>query len=400
MPATSEEIREGLSTLFENFWIIRETDKDAYHQLLRIENDLKRVIQRNFGLRLIVHAKFIKLEKIPFESQDWMGITTFNEPMDYALFACAMAYTEDKSEGEAFLINELVDELDLFYPERDLLDWTNFNHRKSLVRVLNVMTDMQLIDTIEGKTDDFATSESIEVLYKVSPYSKYFMRSYPEDITQFQDWRELMQMERERADEETSTVAFRRLMMEPAILRTEENDRLFYYLRNQQQYITAFFEKNTPYTFELTKDVAMLTLEERLKQQTYFPMLKSADESLLQLAELVRGSEYAADAYGCIHLSKNQWLALIGQHATQNRKGWSKEYRESADKKLARLMLENGSKWRFFTEDGDGNVTILPTFARNTGKYPQDFLHKLLEQDDLPEEEFDGDEGDSSEQNE
>ena len=249
MPASSEDIREGLSILFENFWIIRETDKDVYHQLLRIENDLKRVTQRIFGLRLIVHAKFIKLEKIPFESQDWMGITTFNEPMDYALFACAMAYTEDKSEGEAFLINELVDELDLFYPERDLLDWTNFNHRKSLVRVLNVMTDMQLIDTIEGKTDDFATSESIEVLYKVSPYSKYFMRSYPEDITQFQDWRELMQMERERADEETSTVAFRRLMMEPAILRTEENDRLFYYLRNQQQYISSFFEKNTPYTF-------------------------------------------------------------------------------------------------------------------------------------------------------
>lgn len=400
MLASNEEIREGLSILFENFWIIRETDKDVYHQLLRIENDLKRVTQRIFGLRLIVHAKFIKLEKIPFESQDWMGITTFNEPMDYALFACAMAYTEDKSEGEAFLINELVDELDLFYPERDLLDWTNFNHRKSLVRVLNVMTDMQLIDTIEGKTDDFATSESIEVLYKVSPCSKYFMRSYPEDITQFQDWRELMQMERERADEETSTVAFRRLMMEPAILRTKENDRLFYYLRNQQQYISSFFEKNTPYTFELTKDVAMLTLEERLKQQTYFPMLKSADESLLQLAEMIRESDYAPDAYGCIHLSKNQWLALIGQHATQNRKGWSKEYRESVDKKLARLILENGIKWRFFAEDGDRNVTILPTFARNTGKYPQDFLQKLLEEDDMPEEKFDGDEGDSSEQNE
>ena len=74
MPASNEEIREGLSILFENFWIIRETDKDVYHQLLRIENDLKRVTQRIFGLRLIVHAKFIKLEKIPFESQDWMGI--------------------------------------------------------------------------------------------------------------------------------------------------------------------------------------------------------------------------------------------------------------------------------------------------------------------------------------
>ena len=84
----------------------------------------------------------------------------------------------------------------------------------------------------------------------------------------------------------------------------------------------------------------------------------------------------------------------------QNRKGWSKEYRESVDKKLAKLILENGIKWRFFAEDGDGNVTILPTFARNTGRYPQDFLQKLLEEDDMPEEEFDGDEGDSSEQNE
>lgn len=102
MPASSEEIREGLSILFENFWIIRETDKDAYHQLLRIENDLKRVIQRNFGLRLIVHAKFIKLEKIPFESQDWMGITAFNEPMDYALLPARWPIRRIKAKVQHF----------------------------------------------------------------------------------------------------------------------------------------------------------------------------------------------------------------------------------------------------------------------------------------------------------
>lgn len=398
MAASNEEIREGLSTLFENFWIIREDDKEAYHRIIRIENDLKRIVQKMFGLRLIVHSKFIKLEKIPFEAKRWMGIETFTEPMDYALFACAMAYTEDKSEGEAFLINELVDELNLFYPEQDILDWTNFNHRKSLVRVLNRMTDVHLIETIEGKTDEFALDGTNEILYKVSPYSKYFMRSYPEDITKFRSWQELIQMEQDNVDEETSTIAFRRLMMEPAIIRDEENDKLFYYLRNQQQYISAFFEKYTPYTFELTKDVAMVTLEERLKQHTYFPMLKSADDSLLQLAAAIRSSAYEPNAYGSLLLSKNQWLALVGQHADQNRRGWSKEYRESTNDKLAKLMLQNGIKWGLFEGDEAGNVTILPTFARNIGRYPQTFRKDDPEtKTDVPDEDYAGDEGDDRE---
>ena len=53
-----------------------------------------------------------------------MGITAFNEPMDYALFACAMAYTEDKSEGAAFLINELIDELNWTYFILNGASWT------------------------------------------------------------------------------------------------------------------------------------------------------------------------------------------------------------------------------------------------------------------------------------
>mgnify|MGYP003438117054 CR=1 FL=1 len=59
MPASNEEIREGLSILFENFWIIRETDKYVYHQLLLNENDQTRVTQRTFGLGLTVPAKLI-----------------------------------------------------------------------------------------------------------------------------------------------------------------------------------------------------------------------------------------------------------------------------------------------------------------------------------------------------
>ena len=61
-------------------------------------------------------------------------------------------------------------------------------------------------------------------------------------------------------------------------------------------------------------------------------------------------------------------------------------------------MLQNGIKWGLFEEDEAGNVTILPTFARNTGRYPQNFRMDDPEiQNGVPEEEYAGDEGDDSE---
>lgn len=369
----SEDIQSCIGLLFENFWIIREYQRDDYAQIKRNEKELRRIVERQFGFRLRVHAKFIRLEKIPFLPQSWMGIQAFTQQMDYVLFACAMAYTEDKGEGESFLLNELIEEIELNYPVKDDLDWTNYNHRKSLVRVLNEMTKRHLIGIIEGDNETFAHNLRSEVLYKVSVYSRYYMRSYPEDLAGMKDWHQLAKTQQDSGEELVRLEAFQRLLMEPAVRRTPKNGYLFYYFRNKQQYIEGVIEDYTPFTFELTKDMAMLTVTDRLRKYTLFPSLKTADECLLQLADLIRQKDYQQDEYGVIRLSYNQWRVLIGENAERNREGWSVEYRESSMNRLLELIFDSGKDWGFFEQDDEHNVLIFPSFARSIGKYPSDF---------------------------
>ena len=62
MPASSEEIREGLSILFENFWIIRKPIRRLPSAFAYRNNDLKTRHPRETSIAL----EFIKPGKNPF----------------------------------------------------------------------------------------------------------------------------------------------------------------------------------------------------------------------------------------------------------------------------------------------------------------------------------------------
>src|SRR5690625_3843238 len=97
-----EQTIEALALLFENFWILRDEEAEAYRLIRDREQRLKRYIHEKFGLDLIVHQHFAKLEKIPVEPQSWMGMQDFQEKMDYAIFCCALAFTEQRAIDEQF----------------------------------------------------------------------------------------------------------------------------------------------------------------------------------------------------------------------------------------------------------------------------------------------------------
>ncbi|WKB37375.1 TIGR02678 family protein [Terrilactibacillus sp. S3-3] len=218
-------------------------DPELYHDIRRNEKELKRIIDERFGLRLFVHTQFIKLEKIPTDPKPWMGITNFQDKMDYTLFACALAFLETKEQNDYFLLSHLVEDIKENYPDPAALDWTNYRHRLSLVRVVNQLLGFRLMDRIEGDVARFAQDEASEALYRVTLYSRYFMRSYPQDIYQYNDWHELIDDEMENIDTHGRRwEVYRRLIMEPNVARTEENnDQLFNYIRVQRKSIEDFF---------------------------------------------------------------------------------------------------------------------------------------------------------------
>src|SRR5690606_22033769 len=243
-----EQTLDAPAMLFEQFWVIREEEPEAYRLIRDRELKLKRYLQDKFGLDLIVHQHFAKLEKIPVDPQSWMGIQAFQEPMDYAIFCCALAYTEQKVVDEQFLLSDLAERIQELYNHEIPLDWTLYQHRRSLVRALKQMLELRLIKTVDGNLDLFQSSEEEEVLYEVTVYSRYYMRSYPDDLFKFKTIKELQEQEwmRHQEDQRRKRV-YRKLIMTPFVYRKSEDDPDFAYIRNFRNRLREDFEEHTPF---------------------------------------------------------------------------------------------------------------------------------------------------------
>lgn len=381
--ASEEQIQEALTCLFENYWILRADDPERYHQLRRLEKDLKRILDDRFGYRLHIHTQFIKLEKIPVEPRNWMGIPEFQDVMDYTLFACVLAFLESKEQNDYFLLSHLVEELTENYPDREGLDWTNYRHRTSLVRVVTELLKLRLMDRIEGEISQFAQNEQFEALYRVTLYARYFMRTYPEDIYKYDDWHTLTDEDQERLTTHGRRwEAYRRLMMEPVVRRTRDNsEQLFNYFRVQRRSIEEFFERMTPFSFELTRDAAMLTLSERRQSYTYFPAQPVIHDIVLQLAAQLRKQNPVRDAFGMVSLSSQEWLSLVQNVQQAYASGWSKEFREMTTQRLADRVLEEACSWQLADVRAD-QIELFPSLVRFTGRYSDDFLKKEREKNE------------------
>lgn len=77
---------QGLDYLFQYYWILRKEQPEIYRLIREREKVLRRYIDDKFGMRLIIHQHFIKLEKIPVQPERWMGIQDFQEKMDLLSF--------------------------------------------------------------------------------------------------------------------------------------------------------------------------------------------------------------------------------------------------------------------------------------------------------------------------
>ena len=153
-------------TLFENFWICKDADKETYYKVKRDIPDFQKFIRDQLGWKLIHTENLLKLEKKPAHAEAFMGIGEFTEIRDYCILCVILMYLEDRGEGEQFLLSELIDYVETQLKSVLPVDWTSFSQRKSLVRVLQYMEKLQMLHVYEGKSEAFGVEEGQEVLYE------------------------------------------------------------------------------------------------------------------------------------------------------------------------------------------------------------------------------------------
>ena len=360
----SDEKRRAFKLLFENFWIIRQQQPEDYTFLRRNQIALQKELRQRFGMYMIIRPQYIQLLKRPQILESWMGEIGFQTTLDYTLFCCAMAYIEDLEAGTPFMLNELVRDLGLLIPDEVSVDWENYNHRKSLVRVLKKMMDFVLIETIQGDTNDFGQSEANqEVLFQTTPQTRAFLARAPQSYTEYPEFNDFWEGLQESQTLEENQLLYQRLMMESSIQREAENEEVFNRLRNYYHWIESYVEQNTDFRFELYRDYAAFTLESRESFKESFPSRRVIDELLIQLATLIRQANLDPSSYGILTITDMKWSSFILELQSQYQSYWSKEFKEMSVEQLGTALLQRGEDWGLLKAKGQ-QVKILQPMGR------------------------------------
>lgn len=360
----TEELSYGLKLLFENFWIIRSDSPEDYAFLRRHQGELQKELRQRFGMNLVIRPQYIQVLKRPHHLDSWMGEVGFTSQLDYALFCCGMAYVEGLEAETPFMLDELIRDLELSIPEEIEIDWTNYNHRKSLIRVIKKMLDLRIIENIQGETSGFEQSEANqEVLFATTILARAFLSRAPQSYMQYATFEEYWKAIQENRAQEGNQLLYQRLMMEPMIQRTKENEETFVRLRNYYHAMKGYVETATFFHFELYRDYAAFTLEQRDNWQDVFPSRKVIDEILIQLATLVRKELFGNSSYGLLVLSFEEWEQLLSELQKNYGNYWSKEFSDMTLQQLSKALLERGKEWDLF-EEKEAQLIVNPVFGR------------------------------------
>ncbi|SEM71727.1 TIGR02678 family protein [Mesobacillus persicus] len=367
----------GMDLLFHHYWILR-TEHPEWYQLIRErEKVLRRYIDEKFGLRLIVHQHFIKLEKIPVEPERWMGIQDFQEPMDYAIFCCALSFLEGKSVDEQFLLSDLSQEIQVDYPGDFPLDWTLYVHRKSLIRAMKVLVDFQLIRTIDGDIGRFDHNEDQEVLYEATLYSRYFMRTYPDDFSSYQDWQELLKEDwKLNQEDERRKRVYRKLFFSPGLHRIDQQDPDFLYIRNFRNRLSEDIESHSDYKLHLYKNTAFLSVAQAKQYQQLFPTSKASTDIILQFSNFLHEhlDRYTPKENGEIVMTEGEMEAVLEDLRKRYEQGWSKYFREKSTSAIRVELIESMKDWMMIELDEESSlIKIKPLLGVLAGMFPEDF---------------------------
>lgn len=393
-----EDDREAAYYLLEHFWILREQQPAAYQLIKEREHKLRNYFSDKCGFQFILNRQFAKLEKIPDNPESWMGITDFQHCRDYGLLCCLLAFLEGKSIDEQFLLSELCETLLSLYPVdaatgEAVINWESYECRKSLVRVLTMAVSYGIVVKVDGDIAGFSNSSESEALFEVPIMARYFLRSYPKDLYQYESLDAIIKAGNPEDDELTGRNrkhrVYKQLFLTPGFDRHEAMDEDFFYLRNMRNRLRDDIEAHTWFRFELYKNTALLTVPaEKRFQLTSFPDRSGISGVMLHFAARFRDylksdGQMEGD---CLALTSIEFDRLLDECRQATGSGWTKEYRDMNQGKLAKELINQLVAWKMARQDSELDLIIInPLLGRTVGVYPADYRQTRTEENNNDE---------------
>lgn len=370
-----------LEKLLSNRWFVKAVNKDEYYQIKDGIGKYQNFLSEKLGYHIIVNSYVIKLEKIPAVPENWMGIMEFSEPTEYVFFCLTLMFLEDKELDGQFILSQLTEFIQSVWKQSDI-DWTIYQNRRCLVKVLKYCVKCGILQVYDGSEDSFKNDSQADVLYLNTGVSRYFMHNFTKDITGFTSPEEFIGEEWFGLDEDRGVIrrqrVYRRLLMSMGMERTDETEEDFLYIRNYgKKNIEKDFSEFLDCELQIYKNQAFLILGEDANMGKCFPDDNSiSDIALLcgnMLRDMVEQGVIRQDIQDVIYIYENQLLDIIENCKKIYQKGFAKKYRDMTTKEFCNNVMEYLVQMEFI-EKQESRIRIHGSFCRVVGRYPADFV--------------------------
>jgi uncharacterized protein (TIGR02678 family) len=368
-----------LEILLNKRWILKSREKELYYKVKDDIGEIKRFLTEKLGYQLIVNPYLIKVEKIPAEPQNWMGILDFKDKTDYLFFCYVLMFLEDKETEEQFVLSELTEYIQSQCKEI-VVDWTIFQQRRCLIRVIKYCAESGMLAVNDGDEEEFARDYSSEVLYENTGVSRYFMKNFTTDIMSYTAPSDFEKAEWLDVKEDRGIVrrqrVYRSILMSMGMFKTEETEEDFAYIRNYRKMISGELEELLDCELQIHRTSAFLILGERCRLGRTFPEENTVSDIVLLCCGLlqkeIKNGNIQVPADECICLSAEQYEQILEKCKSIYGKGFNKTYREKTTAEFTREIAAYMEELQLIRKDGR-EVCLSTVIGKIAGEYPADF---------------------------
>ena len=368
-----------LEVLLSKRWILKNRDKELYYQLKDEIGKSRDFLTEKLGYQAIVTPNLIKLEKIPAYAQNWMGIQEFSDHLEYIFLCMILMFLEERDSGEQFVLSMLTEYIQENIKEEQI-DWTIYSYRRYLVKVMKYCVKVGILEIDDGSEDNFMKSDEGEVLYQNTGASRYFMKNFSRDISDYQKQEDFLKEEWIGMNEDRGIIrrqrVYRSLLMSPGIYLNDDTEEDFAYVRHYRGMIQEELNRFFDCELQVHKTSAFLVMGEDSNLGKSFPEENTLSDIVLLWCGLFRQKINDGDIEVPIGedivISTQQFVAISEECKRRYGNGWIKTYREMTMGEFCNKLKEYMIIMEMIKEIYD-QIMVYPIVGKVEGCYPKDF---------------------------
>ena len=370
-----------LEILLNRRWVLKAEDKELYYRVRDAIGEVRKFASEKLGCQVTENALLVKMEKIPVVPENFMGILDFSSKEEYAFFCILLMFLEDKDAQEQFILSQLTEYIAANMPGEPV-DWTVYTSRRRLIKVLRYAVEQGILGITDGNDDAFMDNAAGEVLYENTGASRYFMRNFSKDITDYEKPEDFLESDWFAMDEDRGIArrhrVYKRLLFAPGMYRREGSEEDFEYLKYYGRRLTEDMEQNFDCHVHIHKGSAYVMLGDDCRMGTVFPGNNVlSDIVLLVLAEIrqrVEQKEWNLQQDEVCVVDSVVFEQQLRKIKQTYGKGFSKNYREMPESEFVKTVMDEMELWMLIKKDEKAHqVSIYPAAGKLRGQYPSDF---------------------------